>query len=112
LVSYATLKSGFAARFFLRELASFEEGRHLNEKAQNCKNPWICTAPQGFTQNSLNFLDRGLDESREVGILTDGLGVDQAFRGITVGSKKVLPSVRPSEGQEVDPIVRFFTSTG
>ena len=69
------------------------------------------TAPQGFTQNPLNFLGRGLDESREVGILTDGLGVDQAFRGITVGSK-VLPSVRPSEGQEVDPIVRFVTSTG
>jgi hypothetical protein len=54
----------------------------------------------------------GLDGYRKIGILTNGSGVAEPSRGITVGSKKRLPSVIPSEGQEVDPIVRFFTSTG
>jgi len=49
--------------------------------------------PEGFTQKTPKvFWVKGLDESREMRILTDGLGVDQAFRGITVGSKKVLPA--------------------
>jgi hypothetical protein len=44
---------------------------------------------RGFTQNIQNYLGRGLDEFRELAILIDGLGVDQAvFRGITVGSKR------------------------
>jgi hypothetical protein len=53
-----------------------------------------------YTEDPQSFLGQRLDESREMRILTDGLGVDQAFRGITVGSKKVLPSVRSSEGQK------------
>jgi hypothetical protein len=81
-------------------------------EAQKSSLDWICTSLRDLHRNTLDFFSQGLDESRELGILTDGSGVDRAFRGITVGSKKVLPSVRSSEGQEVDPIVRFFTSTG
>lgn len=63
-------------------------------------------------ENGKNKLLRGLDESRKARILTNGSGVAEPGRGITVGSKKRLPSAITSEGQEVDPIVRFFTSTG
>ena len=73
---------------------------HLNEKAQKYRTAGFTQALGIYTEDPLNFLSQRLDESREMRILTDGLGVDQAFRGITVGSKKVLPSVRSSEGQK------------
>jgi len=67
---------------------------------KNSKNGDLHSAP-GFTQNPLIFLGKGLDVFKEAGILTNGLGVDQAIlQGVTVGSKKVLPSVRSSEGQK------------
>jgi hypothetical protein len=43
---------------------------------------------------------RGLDESGKPSILLAGSGESEPFRGITVGSKKVLPSERSSEGQK------------
>ena len=62
--------------------------------------PDLHSAP-GFTQNPLILLGKGLDVFLEPRILTNGSEVDRAFcRGVTVGSKKVLPSVRPSEGQK------------
>jgi hypothetical protein len=57
---------------------------------------------------------RGLDESGKAGIVTDGLKALESrglFRGITVGSKKSSQR-KIKRRQEVDPIVRFFTSTG
>jgi len=55
----------------------------------------------GFSQDRLeNKMLRGLDESGKPSILLAGSGESEPFRGITVGSKKVLPSERSSEGQK------------
>ena len=99
-------------RIFWQSWASSWVGRHPTSEAPKYNCIGFTQGPEDFHRSPLNFLGQGLDESRELGILTDGSGVDRVFRGITVGSKKVLPSARSSEGQEVDPIVRFFTSTG
>jgi uncharacterized protein (UPF0303 family) len=50
----------------------------------------------------------------KAGIVTNGLRVlrgRRLFRGITVGSKKSSQR-KIKRRREVDPIVRFFTSTG
>jgi hypothetical protein len=68
---------------------------------------------RGFTQNFPNYLGRGLDEFRELAILIDGLGVDQAVAGASQSGRREGSSQRKIKRRpEVDPIVRFFTSTG
>jgi len=54
-------------------------------------------------ENRKNNYCGGLDGTKKVGILTNGPRVvwdSGASRGITVGSKKRLPSAIPSEGQK------------
>jgi hypothetical protein len=88
---------------------------HLSIKAPNLKNQEssIFTGSLGFTQKPPNSLGRGLDESKELGILIDGLGVDQAVAGASQSGRREGSSQRKIKRRpEVDPIVRFFTSTG
>ena len=87
------------------ELASKDKGPKIL-RIVDLHSPW------GFTQKPLNYLGRGLDDSGKPGILAGGLGVDQAIQGrhsrVEEGSSQRKSKRRP----EVDPIVRFFTSTG
>jgi hypothetical protein len=70
-------------------LASFVVAQHLKPNTHF----GFAQRPGGFTQNPLKFLGKGLDVSREAGILTNGSAVDRGIcRGVTVGSKKVFPA--------------------
>ena len=61
---------------------------------------WAHAFAQKATEATKNSFWTGLDEIREFGILANGSGVAEPSRGVTVGSKKRLPSVRASEGQQ------------
>jgi len=68
----------------------------------------FCTENHRATKN--NYL-KGLDEYRKVGILTNGSGVVEPaghHSRVEEASSQRSNKRRP----EVDPIVRFFTSTG
>ncbi len=66
-------------------------------------------------ENKENNSCGGLDERGKAGIVTGGpkgsVGSLGLFRGITVGSKKSSQR-KIKRRREVDPRVRFFTSTG
>jgi hypothetical protein len=58
------------------------------EDRKTQKNGGFAQCPGDLHRSLPKYLGGGLDELTEPGIIIDGLGVDQAFRGITVGSKR------------------------
>ena len=64
---------------------------------------FVCGFAQlpGFAQDAFkNFVGGGLTKRGEPYIFVNGSRVAEPSRGVTVGSKKRLPSVRSSEGRK------------